>query len=67
MALERASCVGHEKASVSARSRPRAGGRTPRTPRPGGGLALLRGLMLRMEKKFSSFLCFLNICEDICA
>ena len=30
----------------------RAGGRTPRTPRPGGGLALLRGLMLRMEKNF---------------
>jgi len=33
----------------------RAGGRTPRTPRPGGGLMLLRGLMLRMEKFFLYF------------
>ena len=31
----------------------------------GGELALLKGLMLRMEKFFSSFLMFQNICEDI--
>jgi len=33
----------------------RAGGRTPRTPRPEGGSRMLRGLMLCMKKNSSFF------------
>ena len=33
----------------------RAGGRTPRTPRSGGGSRMLRGLMLRMKIFFLVF------------